>query len=103
MRKRALILMLAASVCLTATGCAILYNDFRTPLPSLNVQPGTEARIHVGSSSCTSYVWMVTVGDCSVEAAMKNGNISKIHHVDADIKSYFLGIYTKFTTVVYGE
>ena len=38
----------------------------------------------------------------SIQAAMKNGGIKKIHHVDYEVK-HFLGIYAEFTTVVYGE
>ncbi len=85
------------------TGCALLYNDLKTPLPALSVEGDTQARTHIGTSSCASYVWVVALGDCSVETAMKNGNITKVHHVDSEFKSLFLGIYTRFTTVVYGE
>jgi len=97
--KLALIIIVLCSL----SGCAMLYNDLKTPLPSLSVEGDTQARTNIGKSSCESYVWVVAVGDCSVETAMKNGNISKVHHVDSEFKSYFFGIYTKFTTVVYGE
>jgi hypothetical protein len=81
----------------------MLYNDIRAPMPALDVQTSTDARTHVGRSSCASYLWMVSTGDCSVEAAMKNGGLTKVHHVDAEVRSFFFGMYTKLTTVVYGE
>ena len=78
--KLALIMIVAFSL----SGCALLYNDLKTPLPSLSVEGDTQARTSIGKSSCESYVWVVAVGDCSVETAMKNGNITKVHHVDWD-------------------
>ena len=41
-------------------------------------------------------------GDASIEAAMKAGDIKEVHHVDCEVFS-ILGIYTKWTTIVYGE
>ena len=41
-------------------------------------------------------------GDSSISAAMANGGITKIHHVDCKVFSV-LGLYARYTTVVYGE
>lgn len=95
----ALVLILSFSL----IGCGALYTNIKTPLPQLSVNPDSQARTRIGEASCTSYVWVVALGDCSVQEAMQQGNISKVHHVDSEFKSYFFGIYTKFTTVVYGE
>jgi hypothetical protein len=103
MRNKVLNLALVLLTSLSLSGCAMLYNDLKTPLPSLGITADTQARTSVGKASCASYVWVVSTGDCSVEAAMKNGGITKVHHVDAEVQSYVFGIYTKFTTVVYGE
>ena len=51
---------------------------------------------------CTSILSMVATGDASIEAAMKNGGITKVHHVDWQAKN-ILGIYGEFKTTVYGE
>jgi hypothetical protein len=51
---------------------------------------------------CTSILMIVATGDCSVEAAMKQGNITKIHHVDVHVRS-ILGLYVTETLKVYGE
>ncbi len=99
MVKSVLILLLAFAL----SGCAALYTDIKTPLPSLSTNTEGQGTSHVGKASCSSYVWVVALGDCSVQAAMLNGGISKVHHVDSEINSYFFGIYTRFTTVVYGD
>ena len=85
------------------SGCGIIYTDIITPMPTLNLQANADSQTKVGKASCTSYVWVVGTGDCSTAAAMKNGGISKIHHVDWEVKSILLGFYRKYTTVVYGE
>ncbi len=47
-------------------------------------------------------VLIVGVGDSSIGAAAANGQITKIHHVDAE-QFNILGIYSRNTTIVYGE
>ncbi|MCX7771088.1 MAG: TRL-like family protein [Proteobacteria bacterium] len=56
----------------------------------------------VGTAKCISVLALVAVGDCSIESAMKNGGITKIHHVDYTTKN-FLGIYAEYNVEVYGE
>ena len=85
------------------TGCGVLYTNIKTPLPSLSVNANAASQAKVGKATCTSYVWAVALGDCSTEAAMKNGDISKVHHVDYKGKSYLLGLYIEDTLTVYGE
>lgn len=84
-------------------GCALVYTDIKTPMPTLSMNTEAQGKSRVGKASCTSYVWLVSLGDCSIQAAMNNGGISKIHHADTEIQSYILGLYTRFTVVVYGE
>jgi hypothetical protein len=40
--------------------------------------------------------------DASIEAAMNNGSIAKIHHADHDALN-ILGLYPKWIVIVYGE
>lgn len=56
----------------------------------------------VGESSASGILGIVGVGDAGLDAAMKNGGITKIHHVDHKVLS-ILCLYVKYTTVVYGE
>ncbi len=55
----------------------------------------------VGTSMSTGIICIAT-GDASIAAAMQNGGIKKIHHVDYKVTS-ILGVYCTYTTVVYGE
>jgi hypothetical protein len=55
----------------------------------------------VGEASSTAIVFFAT-GDASIQTAMQNGGITKVHHVDHKSMG-ILGLYAKYTTVVYGE
>ena len=55
----------------------------------------------VGTAESTGIICFAT-GDSSVKKAMENGGITKIHHVDYKAMSV-MGVYAKYTTVVYGE
>jgi len=55
----------------------------------------------VGTSESEAIICFAT-GDSSISKAMANGGITKIHHIDAKVFSV-LGVYAKYTTVVYGE
>ena len=46
--------------------------------------------------------WFFATGDASISAAMQNGGITRIHHVDHETLN-ILGIYAKYTTIVHGE
>ncbi len=62
----------------------------------------TAAPLKVGSATATSILGIVATGDASIEAAARNGGITRIHHVDHHTKNIVL-LYSEFTTVVYGE
>lgn len=87
------------------TGCAA-----QTPIGfiitdnTLPLQAGDAAakRTKVGTATSQSYLAMIAVGDCSINAAAKNGGITKINHVDWKVKN-ILGFIGEYTTTVYGE
>jgi len=56
----------------------------------------------VGTASCESILGIIAIGDASIETAAKNGEITKIHHIDYR-STNILGIYAKYTIYVYGE
>lgn len=62
-----------------------------------------------GESTATNILGLIETGNASIEAAAKNGNITKIHYVDTKIEKVyipllFIPIYAKeVTTIVYGE
>jgi hypothetical protein len=55
----------------------------------------------IGTSESKAIICFAT-GDSSIQTACKNGGITKIHHVDCKVFSV-LGLYARYTTVVYGE
>ena len=60
----------------------------------------------VGMSKTGEAAWegifLLAKGDASLSTAMKNGGITKIHHVDLETLSV-MGIYTEQKVIVYGE
>ncbi len=105
-RTRSCILTLLIVVPLL-TGCAaysispvtgFIYSDVKGPLTATsNTGAGK-----VGIAQSTSILGLIAQGDSSIETAMKNGGITKIHHVDFH-STGILGVYATFTTTVYGE
>jgi hypothetical protein len=47
-------------------------------------------------------VLLFNTGDASIGTAMRNGGITKVHHVDYSVKN-FLYFYNETLTIVYGE
>jgi TRL-like protein family len=47
-------------------------------------------------------ILLYATGDASIAAAMNNGGITRIHHIDNETMN-ILGIYAKYTTIVHGE
>lgn len=101
MKKAFLILPLAtAALLLTSCGAprvGSLYTDVTAPVAA---GPGTGNR--VGTAKSTNYFTLVAVGDASIEAAKKNGNITTVSSADERIES-ILGIITTHTTTVRGN
>ena len=87
-------------------GCAMvvapvtggLYTDLKVPVTATS----NTGSAKVGTGECTSILGLVALGDCSIGAAMKKGNITKIQYVDHDATN-ILGVYAKYTINVYGE
>jgi hypothetical protein len=105
---RSVFFLLVGALCVSMlAGCAaysvspvtgFVYTDVRGP-GSATSNPGYSK---VGTATAESFLGAIAVGDASIEAAMKDGGITKVHHVDYESKN-ILGIYATFTVVVYGE
>lgn len=99
---------LALGVCLAflVSSCAFvaspvlggLYTDVKAPLTATSNPVARK----VGTAEASSILGIVATGDASIEAAARNGGITKISHVDYQAKN-ILGIYATFTVYVYGE
>jgi hypothetical protein len=57
--------------------------------------------LKVGKATVEGII-LLAKGDASIETAMKNGGITRIHHVDSE-EFNILGIYSTYTTIVYGK
>ncbi len=104
-KHKSLMVLLLLSLFLLA-GCAYsvaplvgtVYTDVKAPITATD----SDSYSKVGTAEATSVLGIVATGDASIEAAMKNGGISKVHHVDYHSTS-ILGLYAKFVVTVYGE
>lgn len=102
-RTGALIVMLALTVLLA--GCAsywphgLIYTEVKGPAAVGNDGCNYSK---VGKAKATSVLGLVAIGDCSIKAAMQNGNITNIKYVDYDARN-ILGFYGEYTTTVYGD
>ena len=90
-------LALAAEVLLV--GC--LYMNVKVPYDTdLNK---TALGQKVGKAHSQSVLWLVAWGDAGTAAAAKDGNITTVNHMDQEVFSILFGLYTKTTTVAYGD
>jgi len=88
------------------TGCtAVAHGPVTAPI-TIDMKGPVSSGTAAGSSKVgRSEAWGILIyatGDASISAAMKNGGITRIHHVDHESMN-ILGIYAKYTTKVYGE
>jgi hypothetical protein len=85
--------------CATPYPAGIAYTKLKLPV---NVTSNPSDSPKVGIAECKSYFGLVAIGDASIETAMENGGITKIHFVDWDVKN-ILGIIGTYKVTVYGE
>lgn len=110
--KKAILSLVAICVLASAlTGCGVtmmtsptvggIYTNTTSPT-TVTTDPAVSAS-KKGVAECMSVLAIVAWGHCGVEDAMRNGKITKVKHVDHDTFSVVLGVYSKYTTTVYGE
>ncbi|MFC3847979.1 TRL-like family protein [Helicobacter baculiformis] len=92
---------ICAGLLITGCGTSIpvggLYTGVKLPVSGKDAKYSKEGR-----AVCQSYLSIVALGDCSVEAAAKAGGITDIKVVDTKVENY-LGFYGKYTTIVKGD
>ncbi len=104
--KRSVMALIAGASLWFLTACATpfpvgtIYTELKLPVAVTSAN--TSRHEKVGTAECTSVLALVTTGDASIQTAMKNGGIKKIHHVDWEVQN-ILGIIGKYKVVVYGE
>jgi len=55
-----------------------------------------------GQAMAKSVMGLVSWGDCSAQTAARNGSLKQINHSDYRFFTV-LGVYSEYTTIVYGE
>jgi hypothetical protein len=77
----------------------LIINDVKGPVAVVtSTVPGPKT----GKAVAATILGLVAYGDTGIEAAARNGGITKIMTVDYD-STNILGIYARFTTIVTGE
>lgn len=90
----------AAAACLMlANGCAYMH----TQVPLSVEYHKTELGRKVGRASSYSVLWLVSWGDSGTKAAAEQGGIKVIDCADREVKVVLFGLYTRVTTVIYGD
>lgn len=56
-----------------------------------------------GEAHIYSVLWLVAWGDAGTAAAARNGNITRVNHMDREVFSILFGLYSRTTTIVYGD
>ena len=89
-------------ICLFAvlqTGC--LYTHVRAPMDR-NFD-NTELGAREGRSSIHTVLWLVSWGDGGTKAAAEKGEMTVIRHADSELRLFIFGLYSRMTTIVYGD
>lgn len=104
--------LLLAGLLTLGTGCAGFYVAPVVPPPGfifseysapLDVDAdATKRGKKVGRAYTESFLGLLARGDASVYAAARDGGITTIRAIDYEFVNY-VGLYSKFTVVVYGE
>ena len=98
-------LMLAVTCAVLLSGCVIAHAPVVAPITINERGPvaagGAAASPKTGRATAMGILFFAH-GDASVSAAMANGGITRVHHVDHETTN-ILGFYAKYTTIVYGE
>ena len=105
MRSRVAVLGLVLAVVVSA-GCMMprygaIYAPVMTTKSAVEVGDTTVGHGKMGEAMAEGII-LITRGDASISAAMKDGGITRIHHVDSE-ELNVLGIYVKQIIRVYGE
>jgi hypothetical protein len=95
------LLKLLAALLLATSLSGCIYSKAITPLDE-NVE-NTRIGKKTGRASVHIVAWMVAWGDAGVEAAARNGGLEVINHLDTERQIVLFGLYSRITTIAYGE
>lgn len=109
---KALTTILLCALTFSSVGCAgiaqapvvppmgFVFTNTRAPMDiDLN---NTDLGSKRGTAESVSILGLVSIGDASIYAAAKSNNITTVKHADYEMFNV-LGIYSRFTTIVWGD
>ena len=99
MMKGPVIAVALVLIAIMLSGC--LYSHVTVPL-SINLDE-TDLGSRKGEASIYSVLWLFAWGDAGAATAAKNGGITTMKHMDRELYGVLFGIYTRTTTIVYGD
>ena len=94
------VLCIFSSVKVDAMG--LFYSNATYPVTATGAEVKDLSDLKKGEASASSVLYLVEVGDAGVDAAAKNGGITKISHIDVNELTVFI-FFRKLTVTVYGE
>lgn len=116
MKRMLCVSVLLGVVLVFITGCATaiypggptpagsLVTSVKSPAQALAVALDPSAKTTKnGEASSWAILGLFAGGDASVDAAMRSGGITRVHHVDHQVNSFLLGLYLQDKTIVCGE
>jgi len=92
-------IVLLISLSIMFSGC--VYLDVQTPLDKNYDKTDLDTKI--GKADAKMVMGLFAWGDAGTKAAADNGGIKIIKHADTELFQIFFGLYSKRTTVVYGD
>lgn len=99
MRHFAGVLSIMILIASLGSGCA--YTRIRRPF-DMDFQD-TSLGTKEGKSHTYTILYLFAWGDAGTKAAAEDGDIKVIKHADVEYFSIFFGVYTRITTVLYGD
>ena len=97
--KKTAILISILIIFMVIQGCA--YTRVQRPL-DMNFDE-TVLGSKIGRSHSHSVLWLVAWGDAGTRAAAEQGEITVINHADMAVTVVLFGLYTRVSTIVYGD
>ena len=91
--------LIGSALLLLSSSCVLM--DVKIPLDT--DLDNTKLGSKVGESSLQSVMWIAAWGDAGTQAAAEQGGITNITHADRKVFVVLFGLYTRETTVVYGD
>jgi hypothetical protein len=79
----------------------LIFSEFNAPLTTEFDQTPV-AGLQTGEASSTSILGLIAYGDCSLDAAAKDSQLSTVEYCDYAFYNV-LGVYQKFTVLAHGK